>query len=220
MKLSLEIIEELVKQIAGKDTVRLVPLLHKKRNISEFVLAEKLEVSINSVRNMIYRLCGYNLVSSMRKKDKKKGWYIYYWTLNPLRVRDLIISRKKKQLENLKKKLSQEEGTPFFICDNKCIRMEFNLAMEHDFRCPECDELMREDKLVNLSKIKEEITKIENELEEGYEIEIPKELKKRKKKKKKPKKKKRVKKKKLKKKPTKKISKRKVKKKKKSKKRK
>jgi transcription initiation factor TFIIE subunit alpha len=208
MKLTLEIIEELVKQIAGSDTTKLIPLLYNKKNVSEFLLAEKLGVNVNIVRNMLYRLYGYNLVGSVRKKDKKKGWYIYYWTLNPLRVRDLIVSMKKKKLEALKKRLSQEEGAPFFICNNKCIRIDFNIAMEHDFKCPECGELMQEDRLSNVDKIKSEIVEIEKELEEGYEIELPKEPKKRKKKKVKKKKKKVSKKKKIKK-----VSKKKVKKK-------
>jgi len=184
MKLTLEIVEELVRQIAGADTTRLMVLLFNKRNISEFLLSEKLGVSINSVRNMLYRLYGYNLVSSSRKKDKKKGWYIYYWTFNPLRAKDLIISRKEKELETLKKKILQEEGPPFFICENKCIRIEFNMAMEYDFKCPECGELMHEDKSFNPSKVKNKIEEIEKELEEGYEVEMLKEPKKRKVKKK------------------------------------
>ena len=57
MKVPEEIIIDLVKNIAGSDTVKLLHVLLKARkNVSEFKIAEKLGISVNAVRNMIYRL--------------------------------------------------------------------------------------------------------------------------------------------------------------------
>ncbi len=105
MRLTKEITEELVKEVAGEDTVKLVGLLKDKDNISEFKLAEKLRLTVNTVRNMLYRLQAHNLVTSTRKKDKKKGWYIYYWTFNTPQAKSLVRVVKQKKFEQLKERL-------------------------------------------------------------------------------------------------------------------
>ena len=69
MTMSQELINRLVAQVAGEDTVKLVEtLMELGENTSEFILAEKLEMPINHVRNMLYRLQENNLVTSFRKK--------------------------------------------------------------------------------------------------------------------------------------------------------
>ncbi|MDH3382265.1 MAG: hypothetical protein OEL54_06130, partial [Flavobacteriaceae bacterium] len=51
----------------------------------------------------------------MRKKDKKKGWYIYYWTLDLKRVKHLVFELKKKRLEKLKERVGREKGGNFLF---------------------------------------------------------------------------------------------------------
>ena len=80
MKLSNKLVEQVVTDVAGEDVIPLIKQLKNKKNVSEFKLAEALELEVNLVRNMLYRLYHANLVSFTRRKDKKKGWYIYYWT--------------------------------------------------------------------------------------------------------------------------------------------
>ena len=86
MGLDTETVADLVEEIAGKDVIELVELIKGKEHVSEFKIADKLGVTVNQVRNMLYRLYSYNLVSFIRKKDKKKGWYIYYWTFDQKKV--------------------------------------------------------------------------------------------------------------------------------------
>ena len=77
MKLSNKLIDNVVENVAGKDVLPLVKTLKNKKNVSEFKLADDIKEEINTTRNMLYRLLDNNLVSFVRKKDKKKGWYIY-----------------------------------------------------------------------------------------------------------------------------------------------
>ena len=72
MRISNKIIEEVVSEVAGADVVSLVVALKNKKNISEFKLAEDLKREVNEVRNMLYRLYNFNLVSFIRKKDNSK----------------------------------------------------------------------------------------------------------------------------------------------------
>jgi len=163
--LSNKIIEATIADVAGEDVLPIVHFLKNKKNISEFKIAEVIKKEINATRNMLYRLQEANLVSFIRKKDKKKGWYIYYWTFKPKMIKHIVISLKKEKLAKLKDRLKRERSSHFFICQNKCIRLDFDQAMNFEFKCPECGEIMnQEDNLENIRVIEEEIKNIKNEL--------------------------------------------------------
>ena len=165
MRLSNKIIEATIVDVAGEDVLPLVKFLGNKKNISEFKIADSIKKEINQTRNMLYRLHEANLVSFIRKKDKKKGWYIYYWTFRPKMIRHLIVILRKGNMAKLKDRLAREKSSHFFICQNKCIRLDFDQAMNFEFKCPECGEIMnQEDNLENIRLIEKEIKQIENEL--------------------------------------------------------
>jgi transcription initiation factor TFIIE subunit alpha len=165
MKLTNKQIEAVISEVAGEDVLPLVAVLKKKKNISEFKLAELIEHEVNKTRNMLYRLYHANLVNFIRKKDKKRGWYIYYWTFNPKRVQYLLISLRKGKLDKLKERLEREQENHFFICPNRCIRLDFEQAIGFEFKCPECGSLMEEeDNKLMIKEIEAEIKQIEGEL--------------------------------------------------------
>ena len=98
----------------------------------------------------------------IRKKDKKKGWYIYYWTFNPKRVRDLSQNLKKKRLESLKERIEREKAGDFFSCENKCIRLDFEQSTDFEFKCPECGSLLnQEDNAEKIKELEKEIKSLE-----------------------------------------------------------
>mgnify|MGYP001592566785 FL=1 len=165
MKLTNKQIEDLMKEMYGKEILPLIKLFQRKKNINEFKIAEKLKLTINQVRNMFYKLQDRSLVSFTRKKDKKKGWYVYYWTFNDKVAKNLIISHKQKKLDGLNELLAKEKEINYFLCKDKHVRMRYDEAMDNDFRCPECGELLiQEDKERILRAIKKEIDIIEKEI--------------------------------------------------------
>ena len=165
MKISNKIIEDVVIQIAGEDVIPLVNELKNKKNVSEFKLAEKLKEEINITRNMLYRLYHANLVSFTRKKDKQKGWYIYYWTFKNKQIKFLALELKKQRLEKMKERLSRESDGQFYMCATKCMRLNFDQAMDFNYKCPECGSLMEEhDNSKTKANLNEEIKKLEKEL--------------------------------------------------------
>ncbi|MFH1316963.1 MAG: hypothetical protein ABII01_05585 [Candidatus Woesearchaeota archaeon] len=164
MKTSNNLIKEVLSEIVGSDTIPLVMYLKNKKNISEFKIAESIKQEVNITRNMLYRLYDLNLVTFIRKKDKVKGWYIYYWTFNPKRVKYLVHDIKVKKLDGLKERLKRENQSNFFICQNKCIRLDFDQVTEFEYKCPECGELMHEDdKVGKIKEIEIQIKKLEKE---------------------------------------------------------
>ncbi|MAG50266.1 hypothetical protein CL621_01335 [archaeon] len=203
MKLLDDAMDDLIREMMGEDAVSLINLIKKKSNVSEFKIAEKLNLGINQVRNVLYKLHAHNLIDSIRKKDKKKGWYIYYWTFNLDRAYELLVENIKKKIEDLKNSINILGREKFFFCDNDSITFSFENAMEHNFKCPECGEVLVQkenkkeiDKKRNqIRKLSIELGEIEIELEKIRKREEAKKLRKKPKKKKKTTKKKKVKKK-------------------------
>ena len=160
MRLTSKLIEEAVGEAAGEDVIPLVKLLKNKKNVSEFKLADSVKQEVNVVRNMLYRLYNANLVSFIRKKDKKKGWYIYYWTFESRKVKYL--------LQRLKNRLDREKQGNFYACPNQCVRLDFDQATNFEFKCPECGEIIQqEDNTKKIKKIEEEIKELEKELKKN-----------------------------------------------------
>jgi len=163
----LQILENFVNEVAGKDAVKLVNLMKERENISEFTLAEDLKLSINQVRNLLYKLNEHNLVYSSRKKDREKGWYIYYWTFNFKHARDILTSKKRSRINHLHEELKTESQKGFYVCPNNDIRVDLEEALEYNFKCPECGALLKqEDSIKRISEIQNEITRLTHELEE------------------------------------------------------
>ena len=163
----LNIVEEFVQEIAGKEAIKLLNLLKEKENISEFDIAEVLKMSINQIRNLLYKLNSYNLVYSNRKKDREKGWYIYYWTFNFKHARDLLISRKNTEILRLKDELEKERQHKYFTCTNDGIRYELEEALELEYKCSECGSILKqEDSTKMVNEIESKINKLQYDLSE------------------------------------------------------
>ncbi|MCX6709461.1 MAG: hypothetical protein NTV63_00695 [Candidatus Woesearchaeota archaeon] len=167
MKMSNQLIKTVVSEVAGEHSVPVAMILKNKKNFSEFKVAEALKMEIKDIRKSLYKLLEYNLVSFKRKKDKKKGWYIYYWTFNNDMLKYLCSDIKVKKLDKLRERLSREEANHFFLCPNKCVRLDFDKATEFEFRCPECGTLLdMQDNSATIRNIKEEIARLEKEISE------------------------------------------------------
>ena len=164
MKLTLKRITNVITRILGPNGMDLYQLLKEKDNRSEFEIAEIMDIDIKLVRRNLYKLYNNNLVSFNRKKDKTKGWYIYYWTLKKENIKHAYIKRLKAQLEKLEELRKSETGQLYYTCtDESCfaVRLDFDSAMEYEFHCPECGILLNqedtESRVVQLEKKIEEI---------------------------------------------------------------
>ena len=172
MRLSQPLMEELVKEVAGDDVLALLRLILGKSNVSEFKIAEKLNITVNQVRNMLYRLNEHNLVAFTRKKDKEKGWYIYFWTFDTFNARLLIIERKQKKIAELKRMINEENTTGMYVCPSRCIRVNAQQALDLEYKCTTCNTLLKEEDSRQLvEKTKNYIEKLRAELNEALAAE-------------------------------------------------
>ena len=156
-------IQEVVNLVAGPDAVRIVEFLKNKKNISEFTIAEKLKIDMQTTRTILYTRNGRNIASYIRKKDRQKGWYISYWTFSRKKVTDLIKKMRKNKIDKLKERLKKEEENlgNFYICSKACARLDFDQATDFEFKCPECGSLLNlQDNEKTIENIKEKIKEL------------------------------------------------------------
>lgn len=171
MRLTPKKIEQILVAILGEGGLPLINELMLKDNTSEFDLATKTKKDIKVIRKLLYILYNHNLVSFTRKKDKIKGWYIYYWTLVPDSVKFNYFKMKRDLLERLKQQVENEKRELFFACTQRCLRMNFDHAMDFEFRCPECGELVNQDNGEEIIKdLHKQIGELEIELRELQEV--------------------------------------------------
>lgn len=159
-------VEELISELVGEDVLDVVRKIKHKQNVSEAEIVNAVGKDVNQTRNALYKLYENSLVSFTRKKDKTKGWYIYYWTFNEDKIQNLLDTSNKEKLEKLRSRAERERNNQFFKCKNRCIRLDFDQALDFEFRCPECGELLEyDDNSVKIKEITDDIEKLEKYFE-------------------------------------------------------
>ncbi len=158
--------EQILLKLLGPEGAPLITELNAKNNVSEFDLATKTKKDIKVIRRLLYILYNNNLVSFTRKKDKDKGWYIYYWTIVPENVHFNYVRMRKEELITKTAELESEQQELFFVCPGKCVRLNFDQAMDFEFHCPECGKLLlQDDSAPKIEQIKKDLVEIAEELE-------------------------------------------------------
>jgi len=143
-KMQVELLRDIVSKVAGEAAENIVVLLFKKKNVNEFLIAKRLELTINQTRNILYKLGDEGLVSFIRKKDSRKGgWYTYFWTLNVLKSLELLRNRIKEKLDSFEEEIGKRKKERFYYSPAAEIEYTEEEALEHDFICPETGDVMQ-----------------------------------------------------------------------------
>lgn len=154
---------DLVEDLAGEGNGRIVEVLYNKKDVNEFLISKKMELTVNQVRNILYKLSNFGLVSFIRKKDNRKGWYIYYWTLNTEKSLALIESYLQNKTKELQEALEKRENDRYYVCPSCGIEVTEPVALEQDFVCDECAEIYQlSDNAPFIRDLKSKITRNEN----------------------------------------------------------
>ena len=141
LNMQIKLLHNLVEEMAGENTGRIVDILFGKKDVNEFLIAKKMELTINQVRNILYKLSADGLVSFIRKKDKRKGWYIYYWTLKTEKCLVKLESSLVRKINDLNRILESRKTKRFYICKSCGIEVSEEKALDHGFSCEECAEV-------------------------------------------------------------------------------
>lgn len=157
---------ELAREIGGDEAVEIVKALEKKKEVTDEELAEMTGIRVNNVRKILYEFYDIGIADFKRIRDKETGWYYYYWFLETKRLDEIIRNRKMKELNELKKMLDQETSEIYYWCGKPGHpRLIFDEAMEYQFQCPICGEiLMEHDNSAIVEDLKKRIEELEMEL--------------------------------------------------------
>ena len=152
--------DETLKKVAalfGEDAVRVVEALNGAHEIIDIDIVDQTQIRLNLVRKILYRLYDHSLVALRRSRDKKLGWFIFHWRLQPDQLEGFIFNQKRRVLEKLETRLGYEKSHEFYSCQTQdCRPLPFEQAFELLFKCPACNKLMVH---VNNSQIVETITR-------------------------------------------------------------
>lgn len=154
--------------LGGQDYIKVARALLNNANATDEEVASATGLKVNIVRKALYDLFGRSLITGIRVRDLKRGWFVYRWKAQRGQVDSFIETQKKKSLEKLKLRLNYEESHDFYSCGSQtCSLITFEEAMEVFFKCPSCENTMnilRND--YQVESLRWKINQIEKELAE------------------------------------------------------
>jgi transcription factor E len=164
-----EVMDFIIKN-AGEESYKVFDyLVNVGKEVDEYTLADKVNLQINFVRSLLYKLYVHKLVSFFRERDKKKGWFIYSWLAHPEKLKYILIMKKEKDLQKLHDRLRISEDSFFCAACDKTTN--YSHAMETMFFCDVCGgHLIAMNSLEVKDKVHKQIEIIKKEVEEIRKI--------------------------------------------------
>src|SRR5690606_36638395 len=113
------------------------------------------------------------LVSSVRKKDKKKGWYTYSWRFEISKCLEFLKELLLKNKTQIEEEINSRKSKIFYVCESCGLEYNEDQALLMNFTCHECGEVFTvqdNPKIIKdlekaLSKIDEKLKLVELELD-------------------------------------------------------
>ncbi len=133
----------IASMIGGDEYLKVARSLLKAEDATDEEIASSTGLRINMVRKVLYDLFGKSLITGIRVKDERKGWFVYRWRTRREEVEHFIENQKKKITERLQQRLDYENASDFYHCGNEdCSRITFEEALEGMFKCPSCGNVL------------------------------------------------------------------------------
>lgn len=166
--MQIDFIKEIVSGIVGTGGSAIVDVLYKKKNVNEFLISKKLNLTINQTRNLLYKLSDRGLVHFIRKKDSKKGgWYTYFWTLNIEKSLELLKNEISNKITQLETDVAKRKSERFYVSTGAGMEYTEEEALENNFICPETGEVLElKDNAQLAEQLDMELSKLKIILEE------------------------------------------------------
>lgn len=158
-------LREAIVTVIGKPSEKIADLLDDKKYINEFLIAKKMDLTINQTRNLLYKLSDDGLVSSIRKKDKRKGWYTYFWKIEVMRCLEFLKGISENKIEQINNQIKNRESRQFYVCDKCNIEFNEENALLYNFTCNECGNVFTiKDNTKVLKEFKKNLDRLKREL--------------------------------------------------------
>jgi transcription initiation factor TFIIE subunit alpha len=103
-------------------------------------IADEKEITLNTVRKILFILYENKFTICHRERDANSGWLTFRWLINMDGIYHQIEREKKKLYRNLVKRKEYEDNNIFYVCPQNCLRLVFDESTETEFLCPLCGE--------------------------------------------------------------------------------
>ena len=131
-----------LSRLIGDEGMDLLAAFPEGKEYSDEELADMTEINLNAVRHTLYTLYERRLAEYRRIKNNETGWLTYLWHLLPHNINAAIEDELEIVLEKLKRREQYEASNDFYMCKECGITLTFNLALDIEFKCPNCDAQM------------------------------------------------------------------------------
>ena len=109
---------KIANMIGGDEYLKVARSLLKAQDATDEEIASSTGLRINMVRKILYDLFGKALITGIRVKDERKGWFVYRWRSRRDEVENFITNQKKKRI------LLRHRKRKFVIDFNKDLIMK------------------------------------------------------------------------------------------------
>jgi len=149
-----------IREIAGKEGMRIVESIGDAGSTDE-AIEEKTTLKIAEVRCILNHLHSYGVVEYNREKNLKNGWFTYTWSVNRERALQNYLQIKRREYDELRKRVAYADGASVYKCRKGCGKYEFDVAMDCQFRCPKCKGNLKHEPKDEKLKIEERVRNLE-----------------------------------------------------------
>jgi len=150
----LKCLQPFVEEISGNKGLKIVECIGD--GTTDERIEEQTSLKIAEIRSLLNHLHSYGVVEYTREKNLTSGWFTYTWKVNADRALQNFMAMKQREYTELKIQYSTAENACIYGCRNKCVKLAFDIAMEHEFRCPSCKGMLKE---INVSDEMAELDK-------------------------------------------------------------
>lgn len=129
-------------KLTGPEGYAVLEYIAKNGETTDDDLSRVFKVKPNVIRQIIYSLDKHKLVVFRKDIDKKTNWVTFYWKINRDFFSTYVDFKRNSIIEKIRKRYEYERSQNFFVCPRKCKRYTFDEAMELDFKCATCGQVL------------------------------------------------------------------------------
>ena len=76
-----DVFQKVAKIIGGEDAIKVVMALKKLGEDTDDQILERMDLKLNDVRRILFKLYNHSVVQCDRSRDENTGWFIFRWRL-------------------------------------------------------------------------------------------------------------------------------------------
>jgi transcription initiation factor TFIIE subunit alpha len=118
------------------------------KEMSDEEIAKRCGLKVSDVRSVLNKLHEYGITTYNRDRDKDTGWFSYNWTVNVIKLYDVLEEKKAKGAQREEEALAYEKSYTFYTCANPTCsgsaqRIPESEAVITTYSCNRCGESLK-----------------------------------------------------------------------------